>query len=248
MYGKPAGMSKRAAELERFHAFFYRIYLCGRALRIRWVRRSRGDLEYNLLPMLLRPGTDSIDVGANRGLYTFPMSARSRHVWAYEPNPWVSALLARGAPKNVTVRNVAVSDTPGEVALRVPVRKDGSLAHNQGSIERYAESGTVEAVVPAVRLDDEGLENVGFIKIDAEDHEIPVVRGARALIMRDRPNMLIEVLGFADNARWQPLYDELKSLGYEAYAMVDGGLVLAAAAARHTTGRVGDNILFLPVK
>jgi FkbM family methyltransferase len=225
----------------------YRAYLWGRALRIRWVRRSRGDLEYNLLPMLLRPGTDSIDVGANRGLYTFPMSERSRHVWAYEPNPWVSASLARGAPANVTVKNVAVSDTACTVTLRVPVRKDGSLAHNQGSIERYAEAGTVEAVVPAVRLDDEGLQNVGFIKIDAEDHEIPVVRGARALIMRDRPNLLIEVLDFSDNQRWQPLYDEMKSMGYEGYAMVEGGLVPAITAARHPTGRIGLNILFLPV-
>lgn len=226
---------------------FTRIYLWGRSLRIRHTRRRRGDREYDLLPMLVKPGKIAIDIGANRGVYTIPLAARASRVIAYEPSPWIADYLARGMPANVEVRQAAVSDTPGEVTLRVPVRADGSLAHNQGSIERYDDAGTKAAQVKCVRLDDEGIGPCGFIKIDAEDHEIPVVRGAREIILRDRPNMLIEVLGFADNPRWDPLYRELKGLGYEAYVLHNGALELATTAALAKHGNVGLNLVCLPV-
>lgn len=222
-----------------------RSYLWGRSLHIRNKRRRRGDSEYELLPMLVKSDKSAVDVGANRGVYTFPMAERAKHVFAYEPSPWVAGLLKRGAPKNVTVRNFAVSDERKTVTLRVPIRGDGTLAHNQGSIERYGDEGTASAEVQAVRLDDEGLEDVGFIKIDAEDHELPVIRGARQIILRDKPNLLIEVLGFAGNPRWHPLFDEVTALGYEAYALHRGALS-PARSVEHLADGVGLNVIFLP--
>jgi FkbM family methyltransferase len=227
-----------------------RIYLWGRSLRIRTARRWRGDYEYRLLPMLVRSGLDAVDVGANRGVYTIPMAARAKHVWAYEPNPWIAGYLASGVPANVTVKNLAVSDEARTITLRVPLRPDGKLSHNQGSVEaveRFNETKTASADIQAVRLDDEKFGPVGFIKIDVEDHELPVIRGARKLIERDRPNMLVEVIGFAGNPRWQPLYDELRGLDYEAYVFLNGALAPAALAAERPADKVGLNVVFLPV-
>jgi FkbM family methyltransferase len=227
-----------------------RAYLWGRSLRIRTARRMRGDFEYKLLPMLVRAGLEAIDVGANRGVYTIPMAARAKHVWAYEPNPWIAGYLANGVPANVTVKNLAVSDQPGTITLRVPLRPDGQLSHNQGSveaIERFNDVKTVSADIKAVKLDDEKFGPVGFMKIDVEDHELPVIRGARNLIARDRPNMLVEVIGFAGNPRWLPLYDELRGLDYEAYVFLDGALAPAAQIDEKTKGKVGLNVVFLPV-
>ena len=100
----------------------------------------------------------AIDVGANRGVYTFPLSKRAAKVVAYEPSPWLADYLKRGSPANVIVRNVAVSDTPSVVTLRVPKTPHGKLQHNKGSIERYESEGMAEAQVEAVRLDDENLQ------------------------------------------------------------------------------------------
>ncbi len=227
-----------------------RAYLWGRSLRIRTARRLRGDFEYKLLPMLVRAGLDAIDVGANRGVYTIPMAARAKHVWAYEPNPWIAGYLAGGVPPNVTVKNLAVSSEPGTITLRVPLRPDGQLSHNQGSVEaveRFNDTKTVSADIKCVKLDDEEFGPIGFIKIDVEDHELPVVRGARKLIERNRPNMLVEVIGFAGNPRWLPLYDELRGMDYEAYVLLDGAMVPAAIINEKTTGKVGLNVVFLPV-
>ena len=52
----------------------------------------------------------------------------------------------------------------------------------------------IEIPVKVVRLDDEGLGNVGFMKIDVEGHEYEVIDGARALLARCRPNLLVEIL------------------------------------------------------
>jgi FkbM family methyltransferase len=188
----------------------------------------------------------AIDVGANRGVYVFPLAARASHVYAYEPSPWLASYLARGVPSNVTVRPCAVSDKPGTVSLRVPIRADGSLSHNEGSIERYGTEGTRSAEVQCVRLDDENTGPVGFIKIDAEDHEIPVVRGARNIILRDRPNLLVEVLGFAQNPQWPALLAEIRALGYEGYALRDGALELASSLS-NAQAAIGLNVVFLPI-
>jgi hypothetical protein len=42
------------------------------------------------------------------------------------------------------------------------------------------------------RIDDLGLENVAFMKIDVEGHEQAVLRGARDLIASSQPTVLIE--------------------------------------------------------
>ena len=43
------------------------------------------------------------------------------------------------------------------------------------------------------RLDDMILPTVGLIKIDVEGHEEAVLRGARGIIQRDHPRLMIEI-------------------------------------------------------
>jgi hypothetical protein len=74
---------------------------------------------------------------------------------------------------------------------------------------------TEQIQVPLVPLDDEGLPPIGFIKVDVEAHELPLLAGARLLLQRDRPTMLIEV-----DHRYHPerpvadCLAEIEGLGY----------------------------------
>ena len=43
------------------------------------------------------------------------------------------------------------------------------------------------------RLDDFALQDVGFVKIDVEGHEFPVLQGAATLIDTERPTVLVEI-------------------------------------------------------
>ena len=45
------------------------------------------EKEIKLLPQLITPGTDTIDVGVYRGVYSYELSRLSNHLHAFEANP-----------------------------------------------------------------------------------------------------------------------------------------------------------------
>lgn len=152
----------------------------------------RGEPELRLIRRLCSHNKTAVDVGANIGTYSHFMRKHARAVTAYEPNPSLASRLER-LYSDVRVRNVAVSDRAGEVVLRIPV-VGKNPQHELASISQKFEG--VEAVmqykVDAVRLEDETLVDVGFLKIDVEQHEREVLLGAIGCIRRWRPIVMTE--------------------------------------------------------
>jgi hypothetical protein len=90
-----------------------------------------------------------------------------------------------------------------------------------GVMERQAAAGR-SYDVEAARLDTllGGNERpIRFVKIDVEGHELAVLRGASALLRRDRPALLVEVSGDPDAERGpaHELFALLAGLGYGAW-------------------------------
>jgi len=162
-----------------------------RALDYWW---SSSD-EHRVLKKLCDKDKVSVDVGANLGTLTYLIARHSSHVYAYEPNPELSCQLRQVFSKtNVTVIQAALSDAPGSTTLKLP-SYGGIEMHGLASITQdFNDADAVrEFRVPVRRLDDENLANVGFLKIDVEQNEEKVLRGAIALIKAQRPNILLEV-------------------------------------------------------
>lgn len=207
-------------------------------LPLRYGYRSiSGKLEAEL-PELVRcvlPHSDIFDVGANIGLYTFALARPSlgQTVHAVEPLALPLRILKPWAKhqKNVRVHEIAVSDYIGEITLNVPYR-DNKLAHGSASV--HGISAPHEQVrVPVLTLDAlhqrYGSGPVSVIKIDVEGSEDAVLRGARGILGRDQPVVLVEIeerhrdrpieecfrilenLGYAGRFlfcnRWRPLHD-----------------------------------------
>lgn len=153
----------------------------------KWVEQSgRLDHDQNTLPLLTPYLTGTvIDVGAFIGDHTV---FYAECVWptgsvvAMEPNPAAFACLCHNIQEFSNVRCF-------RVALGA---KSGSAA-----ILQNANAGMAALVpgddVPVVTLDSFNLQDVSFIKIDAEGWECDVLEGARDTITRCRPVMLIEV-------------------------------------------------------
>lgn len=206
------------------------------------------------------PGGLAVDVGANKGVYLYKMSKHFATVHAYEPQPSLSAFLKRAAPRNVTVHAAAVSDRPGVVRLGIP------LAANLNELATVdhpeALPGGMRLVdVPSIRLDDEGLPRLDFLKIDVEGHELAALNGARGVIGKYRPVVLIE----AEERHHAGAVGEVAAffagLGYVGYVSDAAELrpiesfdaardqdvsVLSAAGARQ--GRYLNNFVFLPAE
>lgn len=144
-----------------------------------------------------------LDVGANSGLFALVAQAvnPSAYVAAFEPVPRVFDRLVENAGLNgnrVHCVRVAVSDRTGSVRMYDPGGEhplSASLdptAFGKGVGENWR-----EVVVESLRLDD-FLADAGLVpsllKVDAEGHELGVLRGLGEMLGRHRPTILVEAL------------------------------------------------------
>jgi FkbM family methyltransferase len=181
------------------------------------------------LARLLRPGDVMLDVGASHGLTATIASRRvgpRGHVHAFEPQVRVHAELERKRRRfgwsNVSSLRTLVGPKSGEAVLfEHPYESEiSSLSagwnRGVGTESRHA----------MLSLDDwaerTGPERVDLIKIDVEGAELGVIQGARRLLSRHRPALLIEI----NNRPRRPelfgytiddLLAELRELGYEQF-------------------------------
>ena len=181
------------------------------------------DPEMGLLKFIVDPKRICLDVGANLGLFTYFLSRYAPHVYAFEPNPIPLRILKSVADKNVTVREMALSNETGEVELVVPRGRKG-WSSNGASVE-HAHSGDAGIVkVPCSRIDDLGYKNIGFIKIDVEGHEKSVLEGATETLARDRPNLFVENEVAHAGSGVSDVFELVKKLDYDGFALIDGVL------------------------
>jgi len=216
-------------------------YIRYRAAKEWW----RGEAEIRLLPSLIDRGRNAVDVGANKGTYSYFMARLARLVYAFEPNPKMFAVLRRTVGRNVTALPFALSDCSGAATLRVPSGRKG--VSNQGSSLSAAKpmENFIPVVVERKRLDELDLSAIGFIKIDVEGHEREVLAGAAQTISRDRPTLLIEIEEAHSGVPLMQSIDGVCSLGYDAYFASGGRLEPIAALDQARHGYV-FNFIFLP--
>ena len=151
----------------------------------------RGEPELRMLRFLC-PRRVAVDVGANIGTYTYFLRRHAKCVIAYEPNPTLAIRLDRLYP-DVVVRAVALSDRAGTMKLTIPVI-DGRPAHALGSVAPVLpQDATLEYEVSVNTLDAENIKDLGFLKVDAVQHDTEVIKGALATIARYRPVILTQV-------------------------------------------------------
>ncbi len=156
----------------------------------------------------------AVDVGGWYGPWTHRLCRRARQVVTVEPVPRLARLLDAGTPANVRVIQAAASDRPGTARLWLPPGDEGDRGVSS-LVRRDIHARAVE--VPCVALDDLGLRDVGFVKIDVDGSELAVLRGATALLARDRPALFVEL-----ESRIQPVapvVTYLSMLGYDGWVL-----------------------------
>lgn len=209
---------------------------------------QKGEPEIAILPQLLpdRSGT-AIDVGANRGIYSYLLSGLCDRVVAFEPNPDLARFSRRMLPRNVEVVQIALGaeDTTGE--LQIPVGKSGREDHLKASLSALEPASLARAVGVNVRsLDGLGFDRVCFIKIDVEGTELEVIEGARRTIARDRPLLMVEVLAGYYDSPDNTIRRICSEYDYSAKLVTQHGLVEAADRLNANVPLLSRNVLFFP--
>ena len=172
-----------------------------------------GVPELRLLKKLVKPGTDSLDIGVYMGVFSINMARYAKKVYAFEPHPKHFAFAKRALPANVEVLNLALSDTTFETELVVPVKypSAGSLSKDftNEQVERFK--------VQAKPLDSFGFDNVSCMKIDAEGHEFNIIKGGRETILRNKPNLIVEIEQRHIDIDIEEVFRSIQEMGYLGY-------------------------------
>jgi FkbM family methyltransferase len=188
------------------------------------------EQEELILHLIVPRNRGSVDVGANLGSYTRRLSKLTAFVHAYEPDTQTAQLLQSVGLPNVTVHNKAVSDEIGQITYRVPI-VDGHRVVSIAAVAKtfngkeFAGKQFAEQTVPKTTLDELVGENIGFVKIDVEGHELELLNGARKLLTKHRPIVLIEA---EDRYRPNAVRDVMEYFGSIGYA----GLFIYERSAR----------------
>ena len=189
---------------------------------LRWhlMRRPKSaERELSYLGKVVPPDAVTVDVGANCGLYTHRLARLSRQVHAFEPSQEMARLLRRTCASNVSVHEIALSDHAGEADLFIPQGENG-LVHGLASLEPRMNSPAeqvVSAPVPVARLDAVVRQDVAFVKIDVEGHELNVLNGAVGLLESSQPVFLVEAEDRHRAAATRSVFEFFRSKSYRGF-------------------------------
>lgn len=220
--------------------------LAGFTGMLRWAAPRFSFIEDEILGLggIVRPGDVCFDIGAEFGLYTYPLAhlvGPTGQVHSFEPLPGpmralTTAVRLLGA-RNVRRYRMAIGRQGGHGELSLP-RRRGLPVHGRAYLTTGAtdqgpnvEFAThVPVRVEVASLDDmcarERIERVDFIKADVEGAEPAVIEGAERTLAAHRPVLLLEVedrhlAKYGTTAA--ALVERLDALGYRMHHWRDGG-------------------------
>jgi FkbM family methyltransferase len=197
-----------------------------------------GEIEYHLMQYVvsqIRPNMIMFDVGAHHGAYTLVVAYELRkrgwtgEIHSFEPDKNNFALLEYNVKQNnlqdyVILHNAAVADTEGDQELITfsDENSGNTLVANKGiavpeDIESY--DGVRRQTVRVETLDSllHRVDAVHLIKMDVQGSEPLVITGARQLLCRDKPTLVVEVMPNLPTGA--AITAALKELGYTLYSV-----------------------------
>lgn len=171
------------------------------------------------LQRYVKPGWVCYDIGGYKGYYTGVMALKgAARVFVFEPMPanveQIKKLIGLNPSLPIHLKEYAVSDKTGKAVFKLmPEETMGKLEHS--SFQKDDEPVT-SLTVECITLDEliaSGTPEPDFIKIDVEGAEEFVLKGAKDLLHRKKPFLMIEVHSPAIGERcMQVLKEQYKTI------------------------------------
>ncbi|WP_217236872.1 FkbM family methyltransferase [Streptomyces sp. AC555_RSS877] len=185
------------------------------------------------------------DVGAHVGYFSLiaALANPNAKVHAFEPVDQVHARLSvnirSNNVQNVRLYQAGVSSSAGWADISV--RFSGNLLSTGSTLEHAAADAQLKRI-QLLPLDEVFADTrLDLVKIDVEGHEMAVLQGARQVLKRDRPTVMLEALR---DAPLDTLLAEFDPLGYDCHWVTEhDGTLLPWYAPRPPRTR---NLLFTP--
>ncbi len=208
---------------------------CAKWLHPKDYLRQISQEVVNELRKFLSPGDVAIDIGAHTGDTTIPIAlatGKTGCVLAFEPNPYVFAILQQNAalnPEKTRIIPLMFAASPEDVSLEFHYSDSGFC--NGGRFEGISKWFHFHAFALQVQGRNvhallkqsypELIPRIRFVKIDTEGYEPFVLESLRELIAQTKPYMKIEVYTHLSRERRRALHRSITSLGYTIRRIID---------------------------
>lgn len=182
---------------------------------------------------LIDPGDVVVDVGAHFGSYTLPALACGATVYAVDPDPDATPILAAICALNpellitgrLVILPVALVDAGLTPYFRAALEK---LPHPSMACPLDCEYSSLDQVA-----EEQGLDRLDWVKIDVEGLELAVLRGGERTLRQFSPTVLVEdhspLYSFArEMDSKQECIEFLEGLGYHVDTSLRAGAYLLA--------------------
>ena len=206
--------------------------------RLRTVTGAKDWEKKTFLETIKRNWT-VIEIGANQGYFTtlFQKLVRTKGaIHAFEPIPTTFKLLKESVsnyPKNYFLYNIGTgAENLDSVEFHLPVNDNGQATMSPHSSDAWQNQEIQKVNCKVVRLDDfepiKHLQEVNFIKLDAEGAELPSLRGAQKILAKHKPILFFEgCKEWMNSFKYTPRdFDQfLETLSYQQLLVVGEKLV-----------------------
>ncbi|MFI4876752.1 MAG: FkbM family methyltransferase [Blastopirellula sp. JB062] len=207
---------------------FEHLHMLVRCWRYR-LRSEAADIA-QLSRLDLRNRT-AIDIGANRGIYSYWMSkfvGPQGNVIAFELQPELHEALhefkRRSSLDNVEIVMKGLSNQNGTVRISRDHAGSTGARVDEHSVDTSGGQEIPPGFGQLTRLDDycreHRIRDIGVIKCDVEGHERQVFEGAEETLRTQRPILLFEA--FQPEIKERGLFDYLDGLGYTGFFWSQG--------------------------
>jgi FkbM family methyltransferase len=162
------------------------------------LEKSEGMYEVRLVKALSRLlGQDGVvlDIGANIGTLTLPLSARcpSGVVYAFEPVSLNRRFLERNTSSipNIRVCHFGLGSSNGQRTIHIDPHHPGG-AHTGGNAEEEEFSEMIEIVTLDSWVSANKIDRIDMIKLDIEGGELDFLDGAAETLKKFKPVLAVE--------------------------------------------------------
>ena len=153
-----------------------------------------------------------LDIGAHTGTYSIALASHAAKIHSFEPQKMtfyaLCGSIALSNTQNITAHNIALGapDQVGTMTLNIRSHDGGG-----SSLQPFADPVLAQEQVEVRTLDSYNFRNITFIKMDVEDNELNVLKGATQTIKQNNYPTII----FESNQENKPLFSYIiDTLGY----------------------------------
>jgi FkbM family methyltransferase len=198
----------------------------------------------------------ALDIGANIGQWTIPLSLYFKEVYSYEPVPKIYAKLNKNINvnkrHNVFTSQLAISkDIQKKIFfIQSSIDGDGKLNDGLSGFVERTKYVKYKNLIQTSTIDNERTKinkSINFIKIDVEGHEFESLQGGLLTFKQDMPTVLWEASQSISITNVEKCFEFFENLGYLSFACFNNGSFVRVPNQNelHSIG-FDKNILSIP--